>query len=99
MKGYPKFLSSKADYEYVRNHFSKEEWLPDFQGLLDSSRDWFFVSELSSETEGVEDDTHKVVKDEQQNKIYQYELQLNPTCKLLRLGFTEDEVKNIIKNA
>ena len=31
MRGYPKYLSTKADYEYVREHFSKEQWQADFQ--------------------------------------------------------------------
>ena len=46
MVGYPKSLKTKEDYEYVRNNFPKEMWKKDFQALLDSSYDWFFVEKL-----------------------------------------------------
>ena len=62
MKGYPKTLSSKKDYLYVREHFSREQWLPDFQALLDSYQDWFFGKHLETKDEGIEDDTHKIIK-------------------------------------
>ena len=42
MVGYPNFLNTKEDYIYVHDNFQKEQWLPDFQALLDTMKDWLF---------------------------------------------------------
>lgn len=97
MKGYPKTLASREDYEYVAANFPPELWRPDWQNLLDTMCDWFFVRELTDLSEGVTDDTHKVEvnEDETGAKTYtQYEWRVNPTCKLFRIGFTEQEVRD-----
>lgn len=94
MRGYPKNLNTKKDYEYVRANFPAEEWKPDWQKLLDTMKDWFFEGNLESKDDGVVDETHKIVESGQgEEKTYaQYVLEVNPTCKLLQLGFTEAEV-------
>lgn len=101
MKGFPKNLSTKEDYLYIKDHFDKELWVPEFQKLLDTVNDWFFVSDLKSEEEGITDNTHKIVSSkntETKEVIYaQYELRENPHCKLYSLGFTKEEVNNLIK--
>ena len=97
MQGYPKTLASREDYEYVAANFQPEKWRADWQDLLDTMHDWFFVRELTDLSEGVTDDTHKVEvnEDETGAKTYtQYEWCVNPTCKLLRIGFTEQEVRD-----
>jgi hypothetical protein len=76
MVGFPSHLNTKEDYEYIRAHFDKAAWGPCFQRLLDTTKDWFFVSDLADRA--------------------QYELRTNPTCELIRLGYTEDEVKAIL---
>lgn len=98
MQGFPKTLNSKEDYLYIKENFDKSLWLPEFQNLLDSYKDWFFVSNLDSEDEGTTDDTHKVVVSENEDTTTyaQYELQENPTAKIFRLGFTVDEVTAIV---
>lgn len=95
MRGYPKNLNTKKDYEYVRSNFTAEEWKPDWKKLLDTMKDWFFEKNLESADEGVTDETHKIVESSQgEEKSYaQYVLAVNPTCKLLQLGFTEAEVR------
>ena len=93
MVGYPKNLNTKEDYEYVRNNFPKNEWKKDFKALLDEEKDWFNVGETDS---GIIDDTHKVIKDEQTKKAYQYELQVNPNCKMYRIGYTREEVEKAL---
>lgn len=96
MKGFPKHLNTREDYEYIKANFPEEKWKPEYQLLLDSEYAWFFVQTLDSEDAGVTDATHKVVTEEKmdgEGVIYQqYEYRVNPTCKLLRLGFTHDEV-------
>lgn len=94
MVGYPKHLNTKEDYEYVRTNFPKEQWKADFQDLLDSRCDWF--NDGVVEGQGITDDTHKVVTDTQENKSYQYVYKDNPSAKIHQIGYTVDEVTNII---
>lgn len=98
MKGYPKNLNTKEDYEFVRNNFPKEEWAQDFQNLLDTQYDWYFEKELGVDEEGLTDDTHKVVESEQDGVVTraQYEWKYNPFCKLARIGYTKQEVQDIL---
>lgn len=108
MIGFPKNLNTKADYEYVRQHFARELWRPKFQELLDTEMDWFFVKELTSREEGIEDDTHKIEEQLEQDggeaqnaeptkMFYQFEYRVNPDCKLLQLGYSHDEVVEILR--
>lgn len=96
MIGYPKHLNTKEDYEYVKDNFPAEEWKPYYQELLDTQKDWFPIGEVE-ESNGITDDTHKIVEEKdltnKTTKYIQYELQDNPNCLLLRLGFTAEEVK------
>lgn len=99
MRGYPKVLSSKEDYLYVKDNFPADLWKADWQGLLDTMTCWYPTGEVASVEAGVTDDTHKVEKFEEEGKdtvFMQYELRQNPDCKLLRLGFTEAEVKKAL---
>lgn len=100
MRGYPKSLNTKNDYLYVIENFPKEKWIGDIQGLLDSAYDWFFEKDINEADSGIEDDTHKVVISENDGKETksQYVKKLNPLCKMIRLGFTEDEIRRIISN-
>ncbi len=97
MRGYPNTLNTKEDYEYVKEYFSEDEWKKDWQALLDSEKDWFQTGVLPDEKSGVTDDTHKVVAETDdesgETRYLQFELQVIPTCRLNRLGFTEEEVK------
>ena len=101
MKGYPKYLNSKADYLYVHENFPREQWLPDFQVLLDTYKDWFFEKHLETREEGIEDETHKIVEfvnEETQETTYdQYELRENPMAKIFRIGFTVKEVEALME--
>ena len=97
MVGFPKFLNTKNDYEYIRKNFPDEEWKPVYQNLLDTMYAWLNVGVILDD--GITDDSHKVVIDEQNNKRYQYEKRINENCKLLRIGYTEEEVKAIIAKA
>lgn len=94
MRGYPKHLNTRTDYEYVRTHFSKEMWKADFEALLATEKEWYNLGEI--EGTGVEDDTHKVVVDEKGEKKYQYEYRMNPNAKIYRLGYTAEEIKDIL---
>ena len=97
MVGYPKFLNTKEDYEFVRANFPKEQWKSDFKALLDERYEWFNLGEI--EGEGVTDDTHKVVEDKRDDETvvrYQYEYKENENARIYRLGYTVEEVENIL---
>ena len=100
MKGYPQHLNTKADYMYVRANFPREQWLPDFQALLDSTHDWFFEKHLDTKEDGLEDSTHKVVEQrssEDSEPTYdQYVFKEYNNALLFRLGFTVEEVEKLI---
>lgn len=101
MKGYPHHLNTKADYLFVHENFPREKWLPDFQALLDSRQDWFFEKHLESKGEGIEDETHKIVEfqeNEEAPVTYdQYVLREYEGALIFRLGFTVEEVEELIK--
>lgn len=100
-------MNSKEDYLYIKDHFSKEQWLPAWKKLLEESKDWFFDKYLSTEDEATKDEYHKINKNESMqgeevdaSKAYtQMVYKTNPTAQLFRIGFTEEEVKSTIKEA
>lgn len=99
MVGYPKRLNTKEDYEYVRTHFHKVEWEKDFENLLTTQYDWFFVRELGvDEKIDVGDERqYKIVTDEERGVNSLYEWQYNENCKLAKVGYTVAEVEGILK--
>lgn len=109
MVGFPKFLNTREDYEYVRANFDKSEWVGKFEALLKTEYEWFNMGKIDSKEAGVEDDTHKVVEEKPQKKenettdaeeqtvtYYQFEYKIDPNCKMYKLGYTHDEVEKII---
>jgi len=102
MVGYPRWLNTKEDYDYVQKHFQKEQWLPDFQKLLDDSVKWINVKKLTKEADGIVDAKRKmeiVEKEDGMKEYYQYELKDDPNCRLYKLGFTIEEVEEEISAA
>lgn len=94
---YPRILQTKSDYEFVRKNFPKEKWEKSFTNLLDTTHDWFFVRKLSAEeATPAQSITQKIVVDAETGERSVYEWQLNPHCKLLQIGYTEDEVLSIL---
>lgn len=101
MVGFPKWLNTKEDYLYVREHFPREQWEPVFRALLDERMQWLNVGQLESEADGVTDETHKVVGGESDMteapaKYYQYEYKEDLNCRLFKLGFTVEEVEQLL---
>ncbi|MBW2598539.1 MAG: hypothetical protein JRC60_00200 [Deltaproteobacteria bacterium] len=100
MKGFPKTLSTKEDYLYCKAHFPKERWQPEFQQLLDERFDWLNTGKLKADETGLDDKTHRVVnvEDEREKTVekYQQEYGEDSNAKLFRLGFTVDEVGELI---
>ncbi|WP_144756097.1 hypothetical protein [Bartonella saheliensis] len=102
---YPEHLNSKQDYLNMLS-FDKRETVRRLEGLLETRFYWIFVKELSDGEEGVEDETHRVyisqeipfdLEGELVAKRYQYELQESEYAPLFRLGFSVEEVEQLIK--
>lgn len=99
MRGIPKHLNTREDYEYLCTHFEEDVWKPALQLLLDERKAWFNTGLLATEEEGIEDATHKIVssKDNDDIEIFsQFELQENPHSKLLTLGYSAEEVEDLL---
>lgn len=99
MKGFPKHLNSKQDYEYIKANFPKTEWQPCWKALLSESKQWFYTGTLNAAADGITDETHKIItsKDNDNDDIYmQYELKTDTSSDMIRLGFTEDEINSAL---
>lgn len=94
MVGFPKYLNSKADYEFVIANFPPEQWKPEIQKLLDNRHAWYPVQELGETETGITDDTHKMETIE--GNKWQYERRTNPTARYKQLGYTVTELEALI---
>jgi hypothetical protein len=94
MKGYPKHLNTKQDYEYVRKNFPKRKWEKDFQALLESEKAWQVTKSLTKEENGVVDNTHKVIDAE--DVRVQMELKVDPNSRIKQLGYSRENVEAIL---
>jgi hypothetical protein len=100
MRGFPKVLNSRQDYENMINDFGYTVKVKRaYQGLLNTAQKYEFDKELAAETErtGPEPE-YKVMTQEEEGteKIVQFKLVDNPNGKIFRLGFTIDEVQEVI---
>jgi hypothetical protein len=94
MKGYPKHLNTKQDYEYVRKNFPKRKWEKDFQALLESEKAWQVTKSLTKEENGVVDNTHKVIDAE--DVRVQMELKVDLNSRIKQLGYSRENVEAIL---
>ncbi|WP_273718497.1 MULTISPECIES: hypothetical protein [Bartonella] len=105
MIDYPEHLNSKQDYLNMLE-FDKEETVKRLEVLLSTRFYWVFVKELQEGEEGLEDDRHRVcvtteipsdLKGNFVEKRCQYELQESEYAPLFQLGFSVEEVEQLIK--
>ena len=92
LKGLPKHLNTKQDYLYLIDNYTEEYWKPAFQNLLDTRYEWFAIDE----DEYIEDENHKAIIDEENDRINYFEYRENENALIYKLGFTVDEVCDII---
>lgn len=93
---YPRILATKSDYEFVRQNFPKDLWEKDFNNLLETQYNWFFTKVLEDNEEVEQNFVQKIVTDPQTGVRSLYIWKQDPNCKLLQLGYTEQEVINIL---
>ena len=100
MKGYPKRLSTKADYEYVRDHFPEKKWKRDWQALIDDETKWIADhAPMDSKSVVTESDTKKIIAAEDTGERTLVEYKSDPQARLYRLGFTKQDVQKSLDNA
>lgn len=100
MKGFPKHLNTKSDYLYIRNKFPENQWKPEFQKLIDERFNWLNIKTLKPDEAEIIDETHRIKKIEDENKNiiekYQQEYKEDENAKLFQIGFTVNEINEII---
>ena len=101
MRGFPKVLATKQDYLFVKENFPKAQWQPVFQALLDERIKWITTGKLKEGDNGLTDTTNRIaeIKDDLTGVVkerYQEEYTEDPNCKLLRIGFSVDEVVKLV---
>lgn len=105
MRGIPKHLNSRFDYEYIRLNLPEEKWRREWQELLDERFVWTTVSRLGKGDKGVVDDTHRVFETPESPVPgapavrFQQELRESATAPIFRMGFTVAEVEEALGNA
>lgn len=100
MRGEPRYLATRADYEYMKDNFP-DEWQARWQDLLDTRFAWLPVRELAESEAGITDDTHRVVEHTDEAEVviarWQEAYVLDQGCKLLRIGLTVEEVQTALE--
>lgn len=97
MRGFPRHLNSKQDYLNLIGEYPAETRAA-LTSLLDDRIQWMNTGTLAKEKDGIEDDTHKVIKNENEGEeeTYQFELMEDPNAQIFRLGFEVAEVENLL---
>ena len=100
MRGFPKVLNSRQDYENIISDFGYTAKVKRaYQGLLNTAEKYEFDKELAAESDRTGPaPEYKVMTQEEEGteKIVQFKLVDNPNGKIFRLGFTIDEVQEVI---
>ena len=100
MRGFQKVLNSRQDYENIVSDFGYTAKVKRaYQGLLNTAKKYEFDKELAAESDRTGPaPEYKVMTQEEEGeeKIVQFKLVDNPNGKIFRLGFTVDEVQEVI---
>ncbi len=92
MRGYPKFLATRADYEYVRENFPFAQWGKDWRKLLTGRYVWAETGPVPEGESGVIDATHRVAQGEGASLV-QLERVEDANAPIFMRGFTVEEVE------
>lgn len=96
MIGFPKTLNTKQDYLTCIDLFPVDTKV-ELQRLLDDRFVWKNKGVIAIGDTPVKDGTHKVQKSVDGTEIHQLELIDDDCAKIYRLGFSVEEVENLIK--
>ena len=93
VRGIPAKLNSKGDYEYMYNNFPEDVWKPFWYDLLSDEYYWAFDSVVEEKKEDTK--TTKYLESDD-GKIYKYIFIENDNPTYKQLGFTKDEILNVL---
>ena len=101
MRGLPKHFNTKEDYLNCIQIFG----MYGKQKLKEAYENRFIWKETELNGNGIENKTHKLVVEDKDNDgnilkkpiIHQYEYVEDPNAYIFRLGFTKQEIENLIK--
>ncbi len=98
MKGFPKIFNTKQDVLNCLRMFP-EKTKAFLQYSLNGYKDWVATGSFETEAECIKDETHDyIVQEGKEGNMYiQREYMIVPGNMLDRLGFTEEEINNILK--
>lgn len=94
MNGFPKILNTKQDYLNCLEGYPSET-KKELQRLLDDRFIWKNNGEIAVGQFPTEDATHKIITDKD-GKVSQLELIEDEAAKIFRIGFTVEEVEELI---
>jgi hypothetical protein len=103
MYGFPKYLNSRADYENIIADFGYAGQVKQaYQALLNINKHYAFDRELiSDENPDGPEPEFRVINEQQLDgviKKIQFKLVDDPNSKLKQLGFTAQEVEEVINH-
>jgi hypothetical protein len=99
MKGYPKHIATKMDLQ-VAMEINAERTKSFIRRAIDGRNGWVVTGSLDNESDGVTDDTHRVIdhaSEEGEHDWYQEEWGTLPGNTLDRLGITVAEAEKLAK--
>lgn len=98
MKGYPTHFATMHDIN-VAMEIDADRTKARLQELIDGSRGWYVTGSLSKESDGMTDDTHRVVDQGQDGKPdwYQEEYGALLGNELERIGLTIEEAEALVQ--
>lgn len=95
MRGFPKTISTKIDVQNLFQLYPDEtrEYL---QKLLDTRFIWRSTGTIAEGAAGIQDAVRRVMRTE--SGIEQFELIEDENAKIFRMGFSVEEVEEMLKN-
>lgn len=103
MIGVPKHLNTKEDVLYVytlalQGQLPKDEVKRKIENLLSDEKIWVYKAEVESDYTPSETEKVMLQQETDGEKHICFELQDNPNARFLQMGFTKEEILNLIKN-
>lgn len=98
MRGFPKHIATKEDLDVCLQEFPDQtkEWM----GKKEEERQQWFPAETLDKSEGVTDETHKVVEQVADLKAPAQKIQMvlleDPANPLVRLGISREDVAKVM---
>lgn len=102
MRGFPKRFNTRQDVLNTLADYPQET-ADHLRQMLGNRFNWFITGELAEGETGVNDDTHRVREDTDDEGLvtdrYQEEWREDPRAQLFRLGLTVAEAEQLIQEA